>query len=437
MKLKDFLPKTIFGRSLVIIILPILILQTLVTYFFYERHWEDVGRRLVLALGGQLDFIVSELEKKPELRTHLFFLAEQKLLIKSEVISTNKFDEYRQHKVKSLLDKTLSLSLKERLNKPYKFDSRSIKNKVKIFVKTKGGVIAFEVPRKTLHSSTIEVFIIWMILTSLLLGFLALYFMRKQINPIYNIMKAAEEFGKGNNNFKLIPKGSFELRLLARVFTIMRERINNQIKQRTLMLAGISHDLRTPLTRMKLQIALLKDKNASISLTNDVEEMRQMIDAYLTFAKGEGEEKKSKINIYKFFVDLIESNDNLKNIKIILKISKKENIIAKKLSIKRAFNNILSNSLFYAKNIISIKVKKYSKKGVSIIFEDDGPGIPLDKIDDVVKAFYRVDQSRLSSSGTTGLGLTITKDIVNGHGGSLKLQESKLGGLSVEIFLPY
>ena len=224
MTLKKFLPKTFFGRSLAIIIVPMLILQTVLTYFFYERHWEDVGRRLVLGLGGQIAFLIAELENNPEYKSNIFFKAEQNFLIKSKIDTVNNFNHYKQHKIKTLLDKTLSLSLKERLNKPYKFDTRSLKNRVQIFVETNKGVVTFEVARKTLHSSTIEVFIIWMVSTSVLLILLALYFMRKQINPLYNIMKAAEEFGKGNNNFQLTPKGSNELRLLAKVFTVMKEK---------------------------------------------------------------------------------------------------------------------------------------------------------------------------------------------------------------------
>ena len=203
MNLKKLLPKTFFGRSLAIIIIPILILQTVLTYFFYERHWEDVGRRLVLGLGGQIAFLVSELESQPSQKEKLFTLAEQNYLIKSKIDNIRKLDDYKQHKIRSVLDKTLKLSLKERLNKPYKFDTRSKKNIVQIFVETNFGTAIFEVPRKTLHSSTIEVFIIWMVSTSIFLIFLALYFMRKQINPLSNIMKAAQKFGKGNNNFEL------------------------------------------------------------------------------------------------------------------------------------------------------------------------------------------------------------------------------------------
>ncbi len=436
MTLKKLLPKTFFGRSLAIIIIPMLILQTVLTYFFYERHWEDVGRRLVLGLGGQIAFLISELESKPSSENNLFFLAEQNFLIKSKMDTIKTLDDYHQHRIRSRLDKTLKLSLKERLNKPYKFDTRSIKNKVQIFVETQNGIATFEVARKTLHSSTIEVFIIWMISTSILLISLALHFMRKQINPLNNIMKAAEEFGKGNNNFKLIPKGSYELRLLAKVFTVMRERIKNQIKQRTLMLAGIGHDLRTPLTRMKLQIALLKDNNASNSLTNDVEEMKDMIDSYLAFAKGEGEEENKKTNIYIFFQDIIRKSSNSKKVNIILKIPKKILFSIRPLAMKRALNNLLSNALFYANKNISITVKRLANKKTLIIFEDDGPGVPADKRNDVIKAFYRIDQSRLSNSANTGLGLTIAKNIVNEHGGNLELGDSSIGGLAVKIFLP-
>lgn len=436
MNLKKLLPKTFFGRSLTIIVVPMLILQTVLTYFFYERHWEDVGRRLVLGLGGQIAFIISELEKDENSNTKLFKLAEENFLIKSKIDVNNSLENYEQHKIRSLLDKTLYYSLKERLIKPYKFDTRSLKNRVQIFVQTQKGVITFDVPRKTLHSSTIEVFIIWMVSTSILLISLAFYFMRKQINPLNNIMKAAEEFGKGNNNFKLFPKGSFELRLLAKVFIKMRERIKNQIKQRTLMLAGISHDLRTPLTRIKLQIALLKDKTASTSISKDVEEMKEMIDSYLAFAKGEGEEKIENQNIYLFFKKIVGKCENPKKIKVTLKIPKNIMFFVKPLAIKRALNNVLSNAFFYANKKILITIKKIKSKGTLIIFEDDGPGVPKDKRDDVIKAFYRIDESRLSKSANTGLGLTITRNIISGHGGSLELGSSIYGGLEVKIYLP-
>ena len=436
MNIKRILPKTFFGRSLTIIIVPMLILQSVLTYFFYERHWEDVGRRLVLGLGGQIAFIISEIESREKNYKKIFNLAEENFLIQSRVAPGKFLEDYKQHKIRSLLDKSLHYSLKERLSKPYKFDTKSIKNRVQIFVQIQEGVITFEVPRKILHSSTIEVFIIWMISTSILLISLAFYFMRKQINPLNNIMKAAEELGKGNNNFKLRPRGSFELRLLAKVFITMRERIKNHIKQRTLMLAGISHDLRTPLTRIKLQIALLKDKNASNSISKDVEEMKEMIESYLAFAKGEGEEKVKNESIYLLFKEIVTKTNNQKKVQINLKISKNIKFFIKPLAMKRALSNVLSNAIFHANKKIVITAKKIQNKGTLIIFEDDGPGIPESKRDEVIKAFYRIDESRLSNFGNTGLGLTITKNIVSGHGGSLELSDSSIGGLQVKIYLP-
>ena len=436
MNIKRILPKTFFGRSLTIIIVPMLILQSVLTYFFYERHWEDVGRRLVLGLGGQIAFIISEIESREKNYEKIFNLAEENFLIQSRVAPGKFLEDYKQHKIRSLLDKSLHYSLKERLSKPYKFDTKSIKNRVQIFVQIQEGVITFEVPRKILHSSTIEVFIIWMISTSILLISLAFYFMRKQINPLNNIMKAAEELGKGNNNFKLRPRGSFELRLLAKVFITMRERIKNHIKQRTLMLAGISHDLRTPLTRIKLQIALLKDKNASNSISKDVEEMKEMIESYLAFAKGEGEEKVKNESIYLLFKEIVTKTNNQKKVQINLKISKNIKFFIKPLAVKRALSNVLSNAIFHANKKIVITAKKIQNKGTLIIFEDDGPGIPESKRDEVIKAFYRIDESRLSNFGNTGLGLTITKNIVSGHGGSLELSDSSIGGLQVKIYLP-
>ncbi len=437
MKLKDLFPKTFFGRSLAIILIPVLILQCVLIYVFYERHWDDVGRRLALATGGQISFIIDNINVNnlSEIEIEkLFDKAESSFLIKSSLNNKISLESVTQHKVTTLLDNTLYQSLRERIKYPYKFDTKSIKNKVIIYVELKSyGVFKFEVARKTLYSSTIEVFMGWMLFTAVLLVALALHFMNQQIKPLRNIMLAAEEFGKGNNNFILKPKGAYELRLLSDVFIKMRERIKNQISQRTQMLAGIGHDLRTPLTRMKLQIALLKDKNAIDSLSNDVKEMREMIDDYLTFAKGEGEEKHSKKDLNKLLDIIIKKINTSKNIRIKNNINNKLFLFIKPLAMHRALSNIISNALNFAKNKIHIDAYQ-NKKNIVIIIEDDGPGVPENKRLDVFKAFYRIDKSRSSSSGNSGLGLTIAKNIIQDHSGSIKLHESKLGGLKVEIF---
>ncbi len=438
MNTRKFFPKTFFGRSLVIILIPVLLLQLVLIYFFYERHWDDVGRRLALALGGQISYIIKTLEEKDfspgDIRTQ-FKKAESDFLISSSWYPNIKLQYFNQTKANSLLDRTLEKSLAERIKYPYSYDTKLIKNKVIVYVAVNNGVLKFSVVRKNLYSSTIEVFIIWMLLTAIFLVTLALYFMKQQIKPLRNIILAAEEFGKGNNNYDLKPRGAYELRQLSRVFIKMRARINNQIHNRTLMLAGISHDLRTPLTRMNLQIALLSDKNAIKNLGDDVSEMREMIDNYLAFARGEKEEKIKNINIYRLIKTLSEKDiiDNSKVIKN--KVSKDLYADIKPLAMKRALINIISNAISYSKNIVEI----YSVQNINylnIIIEDDGKGIPKNKREEVFKAFYRIDEARQSSSANTGLGLTIAKDIIQGHGGRIILNSSSLGGLKVEVTLP-
>ncbi len=438
MNTRKFFPKTFFGRSLVIILIPVLLLQLVLIYFFYARHWDDVGRRLALALGGQISYIIKTLEEEDfspsDIKTQ-FENAESNFLITSSWYPNEKLKKFGQKEVNSLLDKTLEKSLAERIKYPYTFDTTLIKNKVIIYVKVNNGVLKFSVARKNLYSSTIEVFIIWMLFTAVFLLTLALYFMKQQIKPLRNIILAAEEFGKGNNNYDLKPRGAYELRQLSRVFIKMRARINNQINNRTLMLAGISHDLRTPLTRMNLQIALLNDKNAIKNLGDDVSEMRAMIDNYLAFARGEKEEKIKNINIYRLIKtlcdkDVIDSSKTIKN-----KIIKNLYIDIKPLAMKRALSNIISNAISFSKNIVEISSIQ-NEYYINIFIEDDGKGIPKNKREEVFEAFYRIDESRKSASANTGLGLTIAKDIIQGHGGRISLNSSSLGGLKVEITIP-
>ena len=329
---------------------------------------------------------------------------------------------------------TESFIITGKIDKVSSVDTKLIKNQVIIYVSVNDGVLKFSVARKNLYSSTIEVFILWMLFTAIFLLTLALYFMKQQIKPLRNIILAAEEFGKGNN-YDLKPRGAYELRQLSRVFIKMRARINNQINNRTLMLAGISHDLRTPLTRMNLQIALLGDKNASKNLGDDVSEMKEMIDNYLAFARGEKEEKIKNINIYKLIKTLCEKDIIYDSKTIKNKVTKDVYINVKPLAMKRALLNIISNAISYSKNIVEIMTIK-NDNFLNIIIEDDGKGIPKNKREKVFKAFYRIDESRQSASANTGLGLTIAKDIIQGHGGRIILNTSNLGGLKVEIILP-
>ena len=434
-KFRDLLPQSLFGRTLIIIIIPLIILQGVITYIFFERHWEDVGRRLVLALGGQITDITQQMKyfkNEPSKINGIFIRSERNYLMKITWDPKKRIELINQHSLSSVLDFTLQKSLSERLENDFKYDTRSVPKKVYVYVKYQEGVLTISVPKKTLYSSTTLVFMGWMIGTSLILLLLSIYFLGRQIVPLKKIALAAEAFGKGDHYHQLKPRGANELRMLAKTFLEMKERIGSQIKQRTEMLAGIGHDLRTPLTRMKLQIVLLKDKNAAASLTRDVDEMRDMVDAYLNFTKGEGEESIEPTNISSLIKDIhSRSKINVNNITLNIKVQNDLFIKIRPISIRRAIINLISNACNYSNKKILISLYKHQKYCI-IMVEDDGVGVPKENF----KAFYRIDSSRPSSSGNVGLGLTISRDIIRSHGGEITLDKSTLGGLKVTTKIP-
>ncbi len=435
---RNFFPKTLFGRTLIIVGIPILVLQFVILYIFFERHWEDVGRRLVLALGGQIADLTEDIKylyNDPTGLQNIFEKAERNHLMKVIWLPNKNISDIKQHKLSSVLDFTLKKSLSERIQTSYKFDTVSVPKSVSIYVSHNTGVLKIIVARKTLYSSTTFVFIGWMLGTSILLLLIAIYFLRGQIAPLRKVAKASEAFGKGDNYHELQPRGATEVRMVAQSFLEMRERIINHIKQRTEMLAGIGHDLKTPLTRMNLQIALLDDKQASQNLNRDVEEMNEMLDAYLAFAKGEEEELLILTDLGELLKAIVKlSKINTKS-KIKLDIITPIKTKVKPLSLKRAIVNLVDNASNFAKKHIHISLEK-QESNAFISIEDDGPGIPDKNKEEVFKAFYRLDPSRLSNSGNTGLGLTITRDIVRGHGGEIHLYNSKLGGLKARLRIP-
>ncbi len=436
-KIRNLLPKSLFGRTLIIIVIPMLLLQFVLTYVFFERHWEDVGRRLALALGGQINSISEQIKDSgydEKSMKNIFLSAERNYLMNIKWTKEMSLSNINQHPLSSVLDFTLDKALIERIKNPFKFNTNSSPKTVNIYIQISQGLLVVSVARKTLYSSTTIVFMGWMIITALLLILISTYFLSRQIIPLKNVALAAEAFGKGDNYHELRPRGASEVRMVAQSFLEMRERIRNQIRQRTEMLAGIGHDLRTPLTRINLQIALIKDRKASQNLNRDVEEMKDMIDAYLTFTRDGEEESTKKVNLTRFIRDIKKrSKINLKNLKI--KVQKDISANIKQNSLRRAVVNLLNNASNYCDNNILLSLEKKNNE-VFITVEDDGPGIPDSKREDVFKAFFRLDKSRPLKSGNTGLGLTITRDIIRGHGGEIHLTNSKLGGLKVILRIP-
>ena len=437
MRLRDIMPKSLFGRSLFIVGLPLIFLQIFLGYFFFERHWDDVGRRLVLAVAGEIALISEKIiiaNNDPKLEIKIFEDAANYFGAKLQVIPNSILtDRELLHPKNSRLDRALSKSLKERIKFPHTFDTVQNFNKVIIYVQLPNKILRTEISKKRLYSSTTYIFIAVMIVSSLFLLGLAVFFLRRQISPLKELSNAADAFGKGDTFFALKPRGADEVRHVTHAFLDMRERIRLHIEQRTNMLAGVSHDLRTPLTRMKLQIEMLDKNEDKIGLKEDVSQMEQMLEAYLSFIKEKEMEIRVKSDISKLIGSIIL--DAKRNGDII--VPKNIQIVDAKVRIndlRRAITNITSNACRESKNVEISLIKK--DKNALIIVDDDGPGIKEKDYSSVFKAFYRIESSRNLSTGGLGLGLTIARDIARSHGGEIKLEKSNLGGLRATLSVP-
>ena len=437
MRLRDIMPKSLFGRSLFIVGLPLIFLQIFLGYFFFERHWDDVGRRLVLAVAGEIALVSEKIiiaNNDPKLEIKIFEDAANYFGAKLQVIPNSILtDRELLHPKNSRLDRALSKSLKERIKFPHTFDTVKNLNKVIIYVQLPNKILRTEISKKRLYSSTTYIFIAVMIVSSLFLLGLAVFFLRRQISPLKELSNAADAFGKGDTFFALKPRGADEVRHVTHAFLDMRERIRLHIEQRTNMLAGVSHDLRTPLTRMKLQIEMLDKNEDKIGLKEDVSQMEQMLEAYLSFIKEKEMEIRVKSDISKLIGSIIL--DAKRNGDII--VPKNIQIVDAKVRIndlRRAITNLTSNACRESKNVEISLIKK--DKNALIIVDDDGPGIKEKDYSSVFKAFYRIESSRNLSTGGLGLGLTIARDIARSHGGEIKLEKSNLGGLIATLSVP-
>jgi len=430
--IKNLLPKSLLGRSLLIIVAPLILLQIIATFIFFDRHWQTISKRLSESLAGEIAIIIDTIKnQKQQQRERIFSLVEGKTGMKLE-FSEN---EVLKEKIdKGMLERALAKAIKERVGMPYHIDGNTYEDFVEIKIQLEDGVINFLANKKMLFSSTTYIFILWMFGVSLLLFAIATIFMRNQIRPIRRLAIAANNFGKGKHITNFSSGGAREVRLASAAFQNMKTRIQRQMKQRTEMLAGVSHDLNTMLTRMKLEIELMKDSNPDrTNLSSDIFEMKKMIDGYLSFARGEGSEKTVIKNLDDFLKEIV-SNLKKEKVKITLKTNTDLKISLRANNFRRCISNILNNSLRYAKNI-EIESKEVTNS-VEITIDDDGVGIPKESRDDVFKPFFRLDSSRNLDKGSVGLGLSIARDIINSHGGEIYLKDSHLGGIKVLISLP-
>ena len=431
--IKYILPKRLFYRALIIVAAPTIILQIIITVVFYDSIWIKANKNITRSLVNQLKTIEEVYQN--DKRNLDFFTDSYKNNFNFEIgINQETFPENSGERRFSPMDRSLRRELKSIFgNNNYWFNTYKFKNAVEIKIRSGDDVIEFLVPKEMVSTSSVRLFVLWTTLPSIVLIIIALIFLKNQTKPLVKLAKAAERFGKGDyvNNFRA--SGSLEIRKAAFEFDRMAKRINRHLNQRAEMLSGISHDLRTPLTRLKLQLAMLKQKDLTEKMSKDIDEMEKMLNDYLQFAKTQSQENTSTINLN----DLLKSiKKDFNNNKIFLKEA--DDIIkleGRLTALKRSFENIIQNGLNYGDKVY-IDIQKGNKR-VSIVIEDDGPGIPEDQYKNVFKPFFRLDKSRSLNQSGVGLGLAIVEDIINSHGGNIQLGRSKYNGLQVKISLPF
>lgn len=438
MQLRDYLPKTLFGRMLSIILLPMILVQVITVFIFYERHWDTVTRHMAQNLAGEMALVIDQAGTAPDAATIEAITATGWDYFSFPV----NFDKGASLGVPvpapnpSYAETMLRREIGRRVSQPWQVNTASDPNLVFVDVQLETGVLRIYASRKRIFSSTSWTFIGWTVGSSILLFAVALVFLRGQVRPIHRLANAARQLGIGRAAPDYRLEGAREVRLAGRAFQAMRHRIMRQLNERTDMLAGVSHDLRTPLTRIRLQLALMKETADTRAISDDIREMETMIDGYITFAAGGGDEASEEIAVDKLLKRMVDQARKSHKFDIALTLSKTKipKFPVRKNAIQRAFANIISNAIRYStKTHVSIWQRNDE---VMIQFDDNGAGIPAEKRADAIRPFVRLETSRNRRTGGTGLGLSITSDIILGHGGELTLGESPLGGLRVTIKLP-
>ena len=428
-KFKDVLPKGLYSRSLLIIIIPVVVLQGILTFVFLDRHWQLVTRKLSSAVASEIATFIDVvpslgLNKVIEL-SERFYDAEVNYIPNKKIISN-------PPKPINLVENTLSKELSKNMNNSFWVDAHTYEKRVIVQIEKKEGIYEFIIPRRNVYATNSHIFLVWMVISSLLLVSVAVIFMRQQIKPIEKLSKAAQQFGLGKKMENFKPSGATEVRRAAEAYLKMQERIERFIEQRTLMLAGVSHDLRTPLTRLKLQIEMLSDDKTNIELLSDVNEMQKMLENYLDFAEDVTREKATKTDLKKMINEIIDS-ESAKSKTIEFNIKNDEPIFfeCRTIAMKRCITNLLNNACSYGDRIRIALEKK--KDVIDISIEDNGPGIDKSDYDKAIKPFIRLDSSRNQNIPGSGLGLSISQDITSNHGGKLIMSKSNLGGLKVQL----
>ncbi len=430
------MPKGLFARTLLIIVAPLVIMQTVLAFVFLDRHYNLVTQRLSDAVVREISLVAKLVENATSEQeiVALTEMAHRDLSLAVTLLPPEPLPPPRPKPFFDIVDRYLSQQIAARIGKPFWIDTVGRSSFIEIRIKLPENVLRVIARRSQTYASNSHFFIVWMVSTSLVLIVIALLFLRNQTRPIERLATAAESFGKGRPIEDFRPSGAREVRRAAQAFIEMRRRIERQIEQRTTMLAGVSHDLRTVLTRFRLQLALFPDSEEVRALQRDVDEMKTMLEDYLAFARGEGDEQAQPTDIALMFEDL-EAEAEILEAAVSSRLDGPAMVTLRPTAFKRALTNLVTNA---ARHGSEVRIEGRNAEGwLTITIDDNGPGIPEDERDNVFRPFYQLDQARNRDTGGSGLGLAIARDIARAHGGDIVLGASEtLGGLRARVRVP-
>ena len=429
--IKNLLPKRLFYRGLLIVAVPIVVLQVIITLVFFDSLWIKTNKGMTKSLVSEIVTIIdiynNESEYNKKIVTDLY---NKNFSFTVRFLKNEKLPDIKVERWFSPMDRSLRRELKPKINR-YWFNTMAYEEIVDLRIKFRDGVLQIFFPKERIQASSVRIFALWITLPAILMITIAIIFLKNQTRPITKLAEASEKFGRGEDIEEFRPSGALEIRKAGLEFNKMRNRILRHLNQRSEMLSGISHDLRTPLTRIKLQLTMIKDNNLSKKLSEDIDEMEKMLSEYLQFASSGAKEKSETFDLSELVENIINKYENPN---ISKNYNKRIYFNGRKNLIQRCINNLIDNSIKYGENINLIIEKKVSNIVISI--EDDGPGIPESEYENVIKPFYKIDKSRSESKSSVGLGLAISSDIIKSHGGDINFSKSNLGGLKVMISLP-
>ena len=429
--IKNILPKRLFYRGLLIVAVPIIVLQVTISVVFFDSLWIKTNAGMTRALVSEVKTFVDAYDNDETNKDFIIVLFKDHLGFNIKYEQEKIIPENVPERWFSPVDRSLRRELKSK-NLTYWFNTTNFREVIDLRIKYGKGYFQFYIPRERLTTSSARLFGLWITLPAILMITIAIIFLKNQTRPIIRLAEASEKFGKGEDLREFRPSGALEIRKAGLEFDKMRKRIIRHLNQRSEMLSGISHDLRTPLTRIKLQLAMIKDKTLSEKLSSDVDEMEKMLNEYLQFASTGAKEKTEMFDLSELVQNLIKKYENpniIQNFKNEIYYNGRKNLIS------RCINNLIENSLKYGKKI-EVKIAK-NQDNIMISISDDGPGIPENEYENILKPFYKIDKSRSETKSSVGLGLSIASDIVRSHGGDIKFSKSKYSGLEVSIFLPF